>query len=274
MKLFLIVTEGRRKGLPIPITVDLFMIGSGSECQLRCTEPTIAPRLCAILTRGRKVFVRNLNNRQSVEVNGSPLPPGDEWPLHRKDVLTAGPLEFLLEFREKPLPRRDLEEWALGCLDQVCTREFDDPAETVATCRQHRPLNAAHAAAAVLDRLAAVRGEVIGRLRIGYEKNVTVIRFNDRYLVEEAELALVQKELRQHLARPHLRVLLDCKNVQRLSTAGAMMLDQMASWLQPWGSTLALCRVRAELQGFLRNLNFAGRILIFADKDAALTSRW
>ena len=35
MKLYLIVSKGKQKGLPIPIKVDLFLMGSDSICQLR-----------------------------------------------------------------------------------------------------------------------------------------------------------------------------------------------------------------------------------------------
>ena len=35
MKFYLIVAKGSKQGLPIPITVDLFLIGSDKMCQLR-----------------------------------------------------------------------------------------------------------------------------------------------------------------------------------------------------------------------------------------------
>jgi hypothetical protein len=274
MKFYLIVTKGKKKGMPIPITVDLFMIGSGKECQLRCKQGSVPPELCALVSRERKVFVRDLNSGQTVLVNQALVPPGEEWPLHKGDLLQVGRLEFMLQFSEKPLSQRDLEEWALGCLDTSCKREFADPDELLMTQRVARATTPAQAAASILDTLAMRRGEVHGRLRVGQEGNVTVIRFNDRNLVDEGEISLIHKDLHEHLNRSNLRVLLDCKNIKRMSTAAVTMMDELCTWLRPWGSTLAICRVRSELQGIFHGLPLNNRIPQFADKNLALAARW
>src|SRR4051812_26654998 len=98
MKFYLIVAQGRKKGLPIPITVDLFMIGSGKECQLRSKTSNVPPQVCALVNRDKKVFVRDLNSGRPVLVNGALVPPGEEWPLHMGDILQTGKLEFMLQF--------------------------------------------------------------------------------------------------------------------------------------------------------------------------------
>jgi anti-anti-sigma regulatory factor len=274
MKFYLIVTKGKHKGMPLPITVDLFMIGSGKECQLRCKKREIPEELCALVTRETKVFVRDLHSRCPVLVNSALVPPGEEWPLHKGDLLQVGKLEFMLQFREKPLSQRDLEEWALGCLDTACSREFEDPDELLITERVRKATTPAQAAASILDRLALRRGEIHGRLRVGQEGPVTVIRFNDRHLVDESEISLIHKDLHEHLNRPNLRVLLDCKNVKRMSTAAAMMMDELCTWLKPWGSTLALCRIRPELQRAFRGLPLTNHLPQFPDKPSALAARW
>src|SRR4051812_31532739 len=87
MKFYLIVAKGKNKGMPIPISVDLFMIGSGTECQLRCKLPTMPAEHCALVTRERKVFVRDFDSGEPTLVNGSLVPPGQEWPLHAGDLL-------------------------------------------------------------------------------------------------------------------------------------------------------------------------------------------
>src|SRR6267378_133355 len=113
MKFYLIVAKGRKQGFPIPITVDLFMIGSAKVCQLRPRHKKIGPQQCALVRRERKIFVRDLGSEHPTLVNGSLVPPGDEWPLHAGDRLEIGPLEFVVQFRERALSQRDLEEWAL-----------------------------------------------------------------------------------------------------------------------------------------------------------------
>jgi anti-anti-sigma regulatory factor len=272
MKFYLIVATGKKQGMPIPIDIDLFLIGAAKECQLRAKVPGVGEQQCALVTRERKCFVRDLNSGHPTLLNDELVPPGDEWPLHPGDRLKVSRLEFMVQFTEKPLSQRDLEEWALRCLDVSSQPELDDEDEFGSN-----PATAdtpAQAAASILDRLQARRGLVCGRLRIGREEGVLIVRFNDVSLVEEAEIALVRKELRDNLTRPNLRVLLDCKNVKRMSTTAVQMLDELFGWLRPWGSSLALCRVRPELEGILHVLHLNHSIPHFKDKQTALTTRW
>ena len=276
MKVYLIVAKGKHQGLPIPITVDLFLMGSSKECQLRSQKDGIAPQQCALVTRQRKVFVRDLGGGQPTLVNGSLVPPGDEWPLHKGDRLAVGPLEFMLQFQEKELSRRDLEEWALRSLDLNSEREGEreDLEDESPVQSSRRIVHASQAAAAMLDKLNAKRGEVRGRLRIARDGPITIVRINDIYLVEEAEIALIKKELNDNLNKPNLRVLLDFKNVKRMSTFAVMMVDEVYTWLRPWGSALALCRIRPEVQGIMKELTLRNRIPVFPDKHSALAARW
>jgi anti-anti-sigma regulatory factor len=272
MKFYLIVASGKKTGMPIPISVDLFVLGSGKMCQLRSHLPGIGEQQCALVTREKKVFVRDMNSGWPTLLNGQLVPPGDEYACHAGDRLTVGQLEFVVQFREKPLAQRDLEEWALRCLDQDSARDIHEEED-------FRGLRACHdtpakAAGEILDMLQEKRGLVKGRLRIGRDGNVTLVRFNDRTLVEEAEIALVKKELQDNLSRSNLRVLLDCKNVKHLSTAAVSMIDELSTWLKPWGSTLALCRVRPELRVILPQLTLHNNIQHFADKKTALAARW
>jgi anti-anti-sigma regulatory factor len=273
MKFYLIVAKGKKKGLPIPIAVDLFLMGKEKMCQLRSHLDGIGAKHCAVVRREKKVFVRDLNSGEPTTLNGATMPPGEEWACHPGDSIGVGPLLFVLQFREKPLSQRDLEEWALGCLDKDSEQNVYEEEEDSRGIRQ-RLDTPAQAAATILERLQAKRGYVMGRLRIGREGNVTHVRFNDRYLVEEAEIALVKKELYDHLNRSNLRVLLDFKNVKRMSTAGIGMIDELSTWLKPWGSTMAVCRVRSELKDILPQLDLHNSIPHFRDKRAALAAKW
>jgi anti-anti-sigma regulatory factor len=99
-----------------------------------------------------------------------------------------------------------------------------------------------------------------------------VCRFNDIYLVDESEIALVKKELTDNLARPNLRVLLDFKNVRRMSSAAVEMIKELWSWLRPWGSTMALCRISPSLQGILDTMGIP--VQHFPEKKTALLTKW
>jgi len=112
----------------------------------------------------------------------------------------------------------------------------------------------------------------MGRLRIGRDGSVTTVRFNDTHLVEESEIALIKKELTEFLAQPNLRVLLDFKNVRRMSSAAVNMLSEFYIWLRPWGSNLAFCRVRSDLQPILVTMGL--NIPLFPDKRIAMAGKW
>jgi anti-anti-sigma regulatory factor len=137
-----------------------------------------------------------------------------------------------------------------------------------------RSADASSAAAAILDRLNAQRGIVRGRLRIAREGNVTTVRINDVYLVEEAELSLINKELHDNLGHGNLRVLLDFKNVRRMSSTAVQMFVDLVRWLRPNGSTLAFCRLRPELKDMMLTLQVAESIPIYPDKPSALMANW
>ena len=276
MKFYLIEAKGKHQGLPIPIEIDLFLVGNEKVCQLRSQLEGIGAQHCAFLTRERKVFLRDMGSGEPTLVNGESLPNNGEWPLHAGDRIKVGPLEFVIQFREKPLSQRDLEEWALKCLDDAqnaSTKHVIDDLELAANARTHN-LDASSAASAILDRLNAQRGIVKGRLRIAREGNVTTVRINDIYLVEEAELALINKELHDNLGHNNLRVLLDFKNVRRMSSTAAMMVADLARWLRPNGSSLAICRLRPELKQMMQTLRVGDTIPMFVDKPTALMATW
>ena len=274
MKFYLIVAKGKKQGMPIPITIDLFLLGSAPLCQLRARVPGVGPQHCALVSRDGKVFVRDLNSGLPTLLNGSVIPPGEAWPLHANDRLQIGSLEFLVQFREKLLSQRDPEEWALRCLDVSSVQESDEDDALFGASFAAPASTPSQAAAAILDRLQARRGLVMGRLRIGREGPITIVRVNDVYLVEEAEIALVRKELQEHLRQNNLRVLLDCKNVKRMSTTAVKMIDEFSTWLRPWGSSLALCRVRPSLRAILSTLSLKNALPHFPDKQIALAARW
>jgi anti-anti-sigma regulatory factor len=274
MKFYLIVAKGKKQGMPIPIEIDLFLIGSGPMCQLRAVHDDIGEQHCAVVTRGRKVFVSDLDSGRPTFVNGELLQPGIEWPLHTSDSLEVGPLKFMVQYREKALSQRDLEEWALSCLDQNVERkkEFDRSDSDEFHSEEYEA--AASAAAAILDGMNAQRGVLKGRLRISREGGITVVRVNDVYLVEDAELALIKHELHEALEAPNQRVLIDMKNVKRMSSQAAEMFAHLRSWLRPKGSRMAFCRLRPEFQQMLRAYPVTNDLSMFEEKPKALAAKW
>jgi anti-anti-sigma regulatory factor/pSer/pThr/pTyr-binding forkhead associated (FHA) protein len=275
MKVYLIVAKGKKQGLPIPVDFDLFIIGAGPMCQLRAVHDSIGEQHCALIRRDRKIFICDLDSGGVTFVNGEEVPPGEEWPLHAGDRLDVGPLHFMLQFHERALSKRDLEEWAINCLDQDNGRRITamDRLETLISTG-HAVDDAASTASTILDHLSAKSGVVVGRLRISRESGITIVRLNDVFLVEVAELALIRKELQENLNRPNLKILLDMKSVRRLSTSAAEMFGDLQRWLRPYGSKLAMCRLRGEMREVLETFPTTQNIRFFDEKPAALSASW
>jgi len=276
MKLYLIVAKGKHRGMPIPIGIDLFVIGSGKACQLRARHPRLADQHTALVTRERKVFLRDLGSGMSTFVNGEELPASEEWPLHKGDTIAMGPLEFRISFSEKALNQRDLEEWALTTLDydtgpkKSALQELADIEHRV---HEHHH-DAASAAGAIMAQMSALKGVVRGRLRITREGAISVIKVNETYLVEEAELAHVKKELHDNLDVTNQRVLLDLKNVRKMSTAAVKLFADLNQWLSLRASKLALCRLRPELVSLADEMRSLFHLRVFAEKEDAINTRW
>lgn len=267
MKFYLIVAKGAKKGLAIPINVDLFLLGSDKMCQLRAGN--LGEKQCAFVTREQKVFIRDFNSGEPTMVNDSLLPPGEEWPLHAGDRIAVGNLDFMIQFREKALSGRDLEEWASSCLDNNEKRNILDEADE----GLKKMSNASDAAAQIMEKLSAMKGRIQGRLRIGREQGIVIVKFNDTMLVEESEIVHVKKELTDNLNRPNLRILLDLKNVRRMSTNAITMLMEFSRWIRPFGSSIAMCRIRPEMRDMMDTMRMAN-IPTFPDKPTAFSAKW
>lgn len=275
MKLYLIVAKGKHQGMPILVKVDLFLMGSEKLCQLRSTLPGIAPQHCAVVTRGSRVYVRDLGGGKT-HINGEMVPAQSEWPLHKGDRLTVGPLEFLVQFHEKQLGQRDAEAWAQRSLDLNSVRDMqeieeDEPEEAFG---EGSPANAAAAAAAILGKLQLQKGIVHGRLRIAAQNDVTIVRFDDRFMVEESEIAFIKKELLDALKRPGQRILLDFKHVRRMSSTAMEMIQEVCRRVRDHAGSVAFCRVRSEIRTVMNTLGTFHTIRYFNDKESALAATW
>jgi len=83
MRYFLIVANGKRRGLPIPVEqIDLFYVGTGPMCHMRMTpHEQVADQHCAFITRGKKLYVDALDADHPTYVNGDIIMEGVDWPL-------------------------------------------------------------------------------------------------------------------------------------------------------------------------------------------------
>jgi anti-anti-sigma regulatory factor len=274
MHVYLVVAAGKRQGTPIRLKVDLFVLGSAADCQLRAALPGVAPRHCAVVVRGRQVFVRGLDDAPTL-VNGTPVPHGEEFPLHPGDRLSVGPLEFLVQFRDRPRAELDADGWArqaLAAYARQGAQEADGPHALEPS--PGASASASAAAAAILDRLHWRRGVVKGRLRVSAEGGVTVLRLSDSSLVNDTAIALVKRDIGAAVGRPDARVLLDLKSVRRMSAKAADMILDVFRAVRGQGGSLSVCRVRSEIRGVFHALRLFQVVPHYHDKQEALAARW
>jgi hypothetical protein len=59
-----------------------------------------------------------------------------------------------------------------------------------------------------------------------------------------------------------------------MSTAAAEMLAELVEWLRSYGSSLAMCRLRPELGTMMNGMQKIYGFRIFANKEAAIKTRW
>jgi predicted component of type VI protein secretion system len=105
MKVHLIVAHGKNEGHIIRVAVAQFVIGRHRECQLRAGSTTVSELHCAILLRGRKVFVADLGSKNGTFVNGERVEGKRQ--LRNEDCLKVGRLVFLVWLENEQLDDSD-----------------------------------------------------------------------------------------------------------------------------------------------------------------------
>lgn len=106
-------------GRVVPIGVDRFVIGRDPDCQLRPGSSRIAKRHCAVLLRGDKVFLRDLDSSTGTSINGRQI-KGEIELLH-DDLLGVGPLLLVVCIEStaratasRPQPREGIDDDAIA----------------------------------------------------------------------------------------------------------------------------------------------------------------
>jgi pSer/pThr/pTyr-binding forkhead associated (FHA) protein len=92
MKVSLLVAEGIRAGMEVPVAKFPFLMGRSPSCHLRPASDMVSKQHCCLLTRAGKVYVHDFNSRNGTFVNGERVTRPTE--LHDGDALTVGKLGF------------------------------------------------------------------------------------------------------------------------------------------------------------------------------------
>lgn len=118
MKIRLLVAEGAHAGTVIPVARACLLIGAAPQCHVRAASPVVNPRHCALLVRGERVSVRDLDSRYGTYINDRLL--RGELELRDGDFLRIGPLMFVvLVEAESGIPVPDPEPEAAAWLPKA-----------------------------------------------------------------------------------------------------------------------------------------------------------
>ena len=101
----------------ITIAVEEFLLGRGSDCDLRVHDTAISRHHCLIRMRGRDVSLVDLGSSNGTYVNGQRVL--SQTALHTGDEICLGPCRYLIDLGDDP-------EWA----KQFLPNEVDAKATT------------------------------------------------------------------------------------------------------------------------------------------------
>jgi pSer/pThr/pTyr-binding forkhead associated (FHA) protein len=140
MKVSLLVAEGVRTGMEVPVVKFPFIMGRSPKCHLRPASEQVSKQHCCLLTRAGKIYVHDFNSRNGTFVNGERVTGPTE--LSHGDTLTVGPLGFTVRLidavpvdQATPLPahREDLlasdEEEVANLLLEMDANEVEAESE-------------------------------------------------------------------------------------------------------------------------------------------------
>lgn len=102
MRLFLVVqNEGKQKGMRIPVTGELFLIGRDPECQLRPASTIISKRHCGFLCSGQEFFLEDYKSTNGTILNGNRV--DGKVAIKNGDAVSVGPLDFKILIETIPV---------------------------------------------------------------------------------------------------------------------------------------------------------------------------
>lgn len=103
INLLLLKKDGSFK--KVPVTSDITVLGRRKACDLRIPIDSISRKHCRLVKENDIIKVRDLNSRNGTIINGRTI---EEMPVKQGDILTLGPLTFVLQINghpEKPKPK-------------------------------------------------------------------------------------------------------------------------------------------------------------------------
>lgn len=122
--------DGENAGLEVAISKSRFVIGTATDCNMRCPSSTISPHHCEITVRDGKVRLRDLDSESGTYVNDERI--GSERLIQAGDRLRVGRLEFeaLIEL---PAPSKKADAVDDYVSDMLAQADEEERATRMAT---------------------------------------------------------------------------------------------------------------------------------------------
>ena len=191
--------------------------------------------------------------------------------LHDGDRLRIGPVRFLVAIlsgavRIAAPPKvkgEDLPPMPVGSFG-VMDSAPDSPATQIAR--------------ALLDQMThkKVHGKDFVHLRVGESEGITLVELvaKGKAFVEEQEIARLESELSTLIVDGHERLVVNLKNIDRLSGAAITALMEAHRLAMSRGGRLKLCKARPLVNEMLHAVGAHKRLDVFVDEWNAVASDW
>jgi pSer/pThr/pTyr-binding forkhead associated (FHA) protein len=101
VQLKLIVVGGARSGDEVYVSVPKFIIGRDRDCHLRCNSDVVSRHHCALIVEENYIAVIDFSSKNGIYVDGVRVLREQE--LHTGNLLSVGPLQFLVQLSGVPL---------------------------------------------------------------------------------------------------------------------------------------------------------------------------
>ncbi len=92
--------EGAEQRREIPLKEEEFLIGRGTDCDLRLPLSDVSRHHCLIRIRGKEIALMDLGSANGTFVNGQRI--RSQTPLHSGDQIRVGTVLFVVDLGDEP----------------------------------------------------------------------------------------------------------------------------------------------------------------------------
>jgi anti-anti-sigma factor len=274
MEVNLVVIEGRPQGAVIPVKPKRFVIGRGSDCQLRPKSPTVSNYHCAILRSDDYVAIQDLGSSNGTLVNDRCLRRDEEMRVSDGDRLQVGQLIFTVRVVAATREAEpSLQDWLMPS-EEESTR--DENSRTLLLSAMNPTDRATGVDTG--ERAPLPNADVPTRFtyrRFDSVRGVASIGMSQAHVEGPEAIRALRESLFGLASNPKCRrLVLDMADVYALPSAACTLLLALADRWQHAGGAVRLCAPDPEVRRLIVALRLQTRIGLFEDRGKAISAPW